>query len=57
MGLGGISILQLVIVLVLVVVLFGSKRLRGVGADLGGAVKGFQKAISGQPKQDHSESL
>ena len=57
MGLGGISILQLVIVLVLVIVLFGSKRLRGVGADLGGAVKGFQRAINEEPKQEHSKDL
>ncbi len=57
MGLGGISIWQLVIVLALVVLLFGSKRLRGVGADLGGAVKGFQRAINEEPKQDQGESL
>lgn len=57
MGLGGISIWQLVIVLVLVVLLFGSKRLRSVGTDLGGAVKGFQRAINEQPKQDQSKSL
>ncbi|MEH6825048.1 MAG: twin-arginine translocase TatA/TatE family subunit [Motiliproteus sp.] len=57
MGLGGISILQLAIVLVLVVLLFGSKRLRGVGADLGRAVKGFQRAINEEPKQDQTKSL
>jgi len=42
----GISIWQLVIVAVIVVLLFGTKKLRGLGGDLGGAVKGFKKALS-----------
>jgi sec-independent protein translocase protein TatA len=42
MGLGGISIWQLLIVLVIVLLLFGTKKLRGIGTDLGGAVKGFK---------------
>ena len=46
MGLGGISIWQLLIVLLIVALIFGTKRLRGMGGDLGGAVKGFKKAIS-----------
>ena len=46
MGLGGISIWQLLIVLVIVALIFGTKKLRGVGSDLGGAVKGFKKALS-----------
>ena len=41
----GISIWQLLIVLAIVLVLFGAKRLRGLGADLGGAVKGFKQAM------------
>ncbi|EGG99507.1 Twin-arginine translocation protein TatA [gamma proteobacterium IMCC2047] len=45
MGLGGISIWQLLIVLAIVVLLFGTKRLKGIGGDLGGAVKGFKKAM------------
>lgn len=45
MGLGGISIWQLLIVLVIVALIFGTKKLRGIGGDLGGAVKGFKKAI------------
>lgn len=45
MGLGGISIWQLLIVLVIVALIFGTKKLRGVGGDLGGAVKGFKKAL------------
>ena len=41
----GISIWQLVIVLVIVMLLFGTKKLRNIGGDLGGAIKGFKKAV------------
>lgn len=43
---GGISIWQLLIVAVIVVLLFGTKKLRNLGTDLGSAVKGFKKAVS-----------
>lgn len=46
MGLGGISIWQLLIILLIVVMLFGTKRLRTLGSDLGSAVKGFRKSMS-----------
>ena len=45
MGLGGISIWQLLIILAIVIMLFGTKRLRSLGSDLGSAVKGFRKSI------------
>lgn len=41
----GISIWQLVIILAIVVLLFGTKKLRNVGGDLGGAIKSFRKAV------------
>ena len=41
MGFGGISIWQLIIILAIIVLLFGTKKLRGIGGDLGSAVKGF----------------
>lgn len=41
----GISGWQLIILLVIVVLVFGTKRLRNVGSDLGGAVKGFRKGL------------
>lgn len=41
----GISIWQLVIILVIVLLLFGTKRLKNIGGDLGGAIKGFRKAV------------
>jgi len=46
MGLGGISIWQLLIILVIVVLLFGTKRLKNIGSDLGSAVKGFKKSVT-----------
>ncbi|MFT6985066.1 MAG: sec-independent protein translocase protein TatA [Psychromonas sp.] len=47
---GGISIWQLAIVAVIVILLFGTKKLRGIGGDLGGAIKGFKKAMSEEDK-------
>lgn len=46
MGIGGISIWQLVIILAIVIMLFGTKRLRNIGGDLGAAIKGFKKTMS-----------
>jgi sec-independent protein translocase protein TatA len=50
MGLGGISIWQLAIVLLIVVLIFGTKRLKSIGSDLGGAIKGFKKAMDSDEK-------
>ena len=46
MGLGGISLWQLLIVLVIVILLFGTKKLKNLGSDLGSAVKGFKNSVS-----------
>lgn len=46
MGLGGISIWQLLIILAIVVMIFGTKRLKNLGSDLGGALKGFKKSMA-----------
>ena len=46
MGIGGISVWQLLIILVIVIMLFGTKRLSTLGSDLGNAVKGFRKSMS-----------
>jgi len=49
----GISIWQLLILLAIVVLLFGTKKLRNMGGDLGGAVKGFKNAMKdGEEEQD-----
>ena len=50
MGFGGISIWQLVIVLGIIILLFGTKKLRNLGGDVGSAVKGFKKAMSDEDK-------
>ncbi|ASD68655.1 Sec-independent protein translocase subunit TatA [Pseudoalteromonas piscicida] len=55
MGFGGISIWQLLIILAIIVLLFGTKKLRGIGSDLGGAVKGFKKAVSDEQSTTDSE--
>jgi sec-independent protein translocase protein TatA len=47
----GISIPQLLIILLIVALLFGTKKLRGIGSDLGSALKGFKNAI----KEEDSE--
>ena len=55
---GGISIWQLLIIAVIVVLLFGTKKLRGMGSDLGSAVKGFKKAVTDENETPESkESL
>ena len=44
--LSNISAVQLLIVLVIVLAIFGTKRLRSLGSDLGSAVKGFRSAVN-----------
>ncbi len=56
MGIGGISMWQLLILLVIVVLVFGTKRLRNMGGDLGAAVKGFRKGME-DTKDDIEEAL
>ena len=57
MGLGGISLWQLLIVLVIVIVIFGTKRLTSMGSDLGGAVKGFRKAMGDADKENDTAKI
>lgn len=45
MGFGGISLWQLLIILVVVLLIFGSGKLKSIGSDLGSSIKGFKKAI------------
>jgi sec-independent protein translocase protein TatA len=52
MGMGGISVWQLLIILAIVIMLFGTKRLRTMGGDLGSAVKGFKKSMSDDESTD-----
>lgn len=56
MGLGGISIWQLLIILAIVILLFGTKRLRNFGSDLGNAVKGFRKAMDNSDDENKDQA-
>ncbi|MBN6066273.1 Sec-independent protein translocase subunit TatA [Aggregatibacter actinomycetemcomitans] len=49
---GGISIWQLAILVLIIVLLFGTKKLRTLGTDLGESVKGFKKAINEESKPE-----
>jgi sec-independent protein translocase protein TatA len=44
---GGLSIWHWLIVLLVVVLIFGTKKLKNIGGDLGGAVKGFKEGMKG----------
>lgn len=48
----GISIWQLLIVLAIIMLLFGTKKLRNIGGDLGGALKSFRKAMKEGEDED-----
>lgn len=52
--LGGISVWQLLIILAIVVMLFGTSRLKNVGSDLGSAIKGFKNSIKDENGVDPS---
>ncbi|MGB8973607.1 MAG: twin-arginine translocase TatA/TatE family subunit [Pseudomonas capeferrum] len=51
---GGIGIWQLVIVLMIVFLLFGTKRLKGLGSDVGEAIQGFRKSMGGDNEANPS---
>lgn len=55
MGIGGISIWQLLIIALIIVLLFGTKKLRTLGSDLGGALKGFKQAVKDDDKDEKSD--
>lgn len=52
----GISIWQLLIVLVVVLVIFGTKRLRTLGGDLGASIRGFRDAMKDGDKTEDIEA-
>jgi sec-independent protein translocase protein TatA len=52
MGFGGISVWSLLLILVIVLLLFGTKKLRNIGTDLGGAIKGFKSAMNNPGEGD-----
>jgi sec-independent protein translocase protein TatA len=52
----GFGITELVIVLVIVILLFGTKKLRSLGSDLGGALKSFRGAMKDVDEIEHTEN-
>lgn len=52
MGIGGIGVWQLLIILLIVIMLFGTKRLGSIGTDLGSAIRGFRKSVK---EEGHDE--
>ena len=53
---GGLSIWHWLIVLVVVVLIFGTKKLRNLGADLGGAVRGFKEGMKTDEERDQAQA-
>lgn len=53
--LGGISIWQLAILALIIILLFGTKKLRNLGGDVGSAVKGFKKAMNDTPEDEKKQ--
>ena len=62
-----LSVTQLIVILAIVLVLFGAKKLRNIGGDLGGAIKNFRQSVkdgeadeetksNAQNRVDHGES-
>ncbi|TDX10823.1 MULTISPECIES: Sec-independent protein translocase subunit TatA [Buttiauxella] len=54
---GGISIWQLLIIAVIVVLLFGTKKLGSIGSDLGASIKGFKKAMGDDEDKEKDKSV
>ncbi len=52
----GISIWQLLIILLIVIVLFGTKKLRNIGGDLGSAIKNFRQSMRDGEKDEEKQS-
>ena len=52
MGLGGIGPASLLLILLIVILLFGTKRIRSIGSDLGAALKNFRKGVNDAEKSD-----
>lgn len=56
MGLAGIRPTSLLLILAIVIVLFGTKRIREIGHDLGAAIKSFREGLGGHDDQTGSDS-
>jgi sec-independent protein translocase protein TatA len=56
MGMSGIGVWELFIILMIILLLFGTKKLRSIGADLGSAVKGFRNSLHAEDPPDAGET-
>lgn len=56
MGLSGMSLGSIILILAIVILLFGTKRLRNLGEDLGSALKGFRKGIADGEKDQNNKT-
>ena len=55
MGFGGISIWQLLVILLVVVLIFGSGKLKSLGSDLGSSIKGFKKSVKDEDSKEKED--
>ena len=55
MGLSGISFWEIILILVVLLLLFGSKKLPGIASDLGSAIRDFRRSISSNQPRDELE--
>jgi sec-independent protein translocase protein TatA len=53
----GIGMKELLVILAIALLVFGAKKLKNIGSDLGGAVRGFKKAMSDEDEKKEDESL
>jgi len=53
----GIGIKELLVILIIIVLLFGTKKLKNIGTDLGSAIKGFRKSINDDEDKQAADLL
>lgn len=55
MGLGGIRPISLLLILLIIVALFGTEKLKSLGTDLGKAIKNFRRALNEEDNKNHEQ--
>ena len=53
---GGFGMTELVVILIIVLLIFGPKRIKSIGSDLGSAIKGFRKAVTDDDQTKAADS-
>lgn len=53
----GIGIKELLLILLIIVLLFGTKKLKNIGSDLGAAIKGFRKSVNDEEDKQAASAL